>query len=357
MTYGTQVQGTYTKGYYRYRQWQGENGSRSTEHNYTYYIKESMLVQLQYKPYPSYPTWLVGSMATFGPSLPQSGTDFTPSLVNKCVDKIWGDLTQSKFNAGVFSAEFRESYHMIIGMRHGIAKALLLMKKKRFTQAINVLLGARRNKLGDILTDAEKLGANHYMCWHFGIIPLLQDISALYEWMKRSYRIVKRVRRHSTYKDSSVINHSSGSSWHWQLFAYAEVRGEVAMTELSEWDCLGLTDPASVAWEAAKLSWLVDWFIPIGNFLSAANASHKTHGEQFFVTRHQHERLDSPTYPRVQTKGFDVNAFQYHANPGSMNSRSRYLSLPFLFPMIKNPLGDNLSHWITGAAFLRQVCK
>lgn len=350
MTTGEQISGKQGKGAYRYRQWQGGDRPIPGEHSYTYAIRESYypVCQYAYSFMPNY--WMDGSMLTFSPLLPQSYVDHTVNLTNCATNKIGGDLIQSKFNAGVFAGEFRESYHMICDIVHAIARSIAYAKRGRWDKAMNVLTLAGPNP-----QSFTGVGANNYMMWHFGILPLLNDVKAAYEYLLHNYRKVKRVRRHCRYKDVQYKS-SNFVTWTWEINALVEIRGDVEMIELSEADRLGLNDLASVAWELTKLSWLVDWLLPIGNFLSAVNASNLTKGGNFWITRMQKETLSGPKSNGFYIfRGFIDSSYDKYFQPGVSNSRSGLDSLPWHFPTIENPLGDNLSRWVTATAFLRQT--
>lgn len=352
MTAGTTQIGTQPSAYYRYRQWVGGDGSHGDEHNYSYNVTESSLKPIGHKPWASFPFWLEGSMQLLSPSIPQDPFDRTVNLVNCATAKAIAEIQGGNFHLGVFSGEFKESYHMITGAVHSIAKAINLAKRGRWTRAFRVLSLSPREDLAGVT-------ANSWMLWHFGISPLLKDIEAALKFMTTHYRRLKYVRRHCVYKDNKILIYSNAgeTSWDWSEKAIAEVRCAVDMVELSLADRLGVSysDIPIVAWELTKLSWMIDWIIPIGTFLEAVNGSNKTEGSQIAVTRMQKERLCNPVYSGDLVKNFDPKAFRVHYGPGALNSRAILDSLPCVFPTIQNPLGDHLARWYTAAAFLRQA--
>lgn len=351
MTTGTVTYGNRLTGSYLYRDWSGQDGQHNEEHRYAYAVRESFYSGLDYA-FSFLPNmWMSGSMFNFSPMVPQSYVDHTVNLVNCASNKIQTDLLQSEFNAGVFAGEFRETYHMMCAIVTSISRSVGYAKRGRWDKAMNVIAtwGKANPRLGT------SVAANNYMMWHFGILPMLYDLKHAYEYLVSTYRVVKRVRRHCRFKDSKYLT-SNSVTWLWQINAVVEIRGQVECVELNEFDRLGLTDPASIAWELTKLSWLIDWVIPIGNFLSAVNASRKTQGASFFVTRMQKEVLSGPKSNGFYIfRGFDDSCYEKYYGPGAMNSREAYAALPWQFPTIENPLGDSLSRWVTATAFLRQT--
>lgn len=349
MTSGTLEQGNVANGYYRKRTWSGSDGNHSEEHGYSFSVKESYLLPIKYRKAGTTRLWLTGSMFTFRPGLPQSGVDHTINLVNCANQKVWGDLAQSDFHLGVFSGEFKETYQMMCMLVRRLAKGISLTRRGHWSRAFEVLAS---DKWRPSMTGT---AADTYMMVHFGILPLLSDIENAYKFLRTHYKTVKRVRRHCVFKDGKVISYNH-VNWNWELKALVEVRGEVEMIELSEADRLGLYDLAGVAWELTKLSWMVDWLIPIGNFLSAVNASNKTQGANFAMTRMQKELLGGPSSDGYwEFKNFQSDAFSKFYPAAPLNSRVLLTALPWSFPTIQNPLGDNLSRWVTSVAYLRQV--
>lgn len=353
MTAGDVSSGVVAGGRFHRRIWSGGDGDHSEEHGYAYQVRDSHYPPLEYG-YTFLPGYFwADTLFTFSPGLPQSALDRTNNLVNCATNKIQQDLSQNKFHAGVFAGEFRESYHMICAIVHSIAKAVTLAKHGKWDKAMRVL-ATQGGKVPPGLGTG--VAANNYMMWHFGILPLLDDLKNAYEYMKSHYHKLKSVRRHCVYKETKRLEYS-GVSWQWTLKALVEIRGNVEMVELSSVDRLGLNDLASVAWEVTKLSWLIDWVLPIGNFLSAVNASNQTKGTEFWISRTQSETLSDPkalAYPYAFRGNFS-SGYDKYFGPGTQNSRTFVDSLPWHFPTIQNPLGDNLSRWVTAAAFLRQT--
>lgn len=87
------------------------------------------------------------------------------------------------------------------------------------------------------------------------------------------------VRFSATNKRQKLVNTSSSGQYNtWATCTYskkiiAELRENIS-TERS----LGLTNPAAVAWEVIPYSFVIDWFIPVGSYLSALGIIPHLHG-------------------------------------------------------------------------------
>lgn len=341
MTRGSTIDGS-IPGYYRKRIWSGADKGPG-ENAYSCDINEALLIPVRY----GYGTpRYSGSMLTFRPVFNSYPTQVNNTL-NRATIKVQEDLAQSKFHAGVFAGEFRESYATVSTIVKNIGIAITAAKRGRWDKAFRYLsMNPHTSSLGSV-------AANSYMMVHFGIMPMLSDAQAIYELMKQSYRVVKKVKKAAFHRWDSTAS-LNGVTWQIHYKCVAEVRGDVEMVELSVCDRLSCFDLAGVAWELTRLSWLADWIIPIGNFLSAVNASNVTTGANFMHTTYERYWCDTPenngTYVIVP---FDKGAF----HELSSTRRAMTQGLPWSFPTISNPLGDNLSRWTTAAALLRQSVK
>lgn len=344
MTSGNITIGSIPGPYYRKKIWNGGNNGPG-ENAYTYQINEASLIPVKYRVFGA-TTWRNGSMNTFKPSY-SLVSGMPNDVLNKATQKVWEELAQSKFHAGVFAGEFHESYKMLSGSVRTIALAISAAKRGKWERALRIL----NIPLGK---SAGGAAANSYMMVHFGVLPLLSDMSNMYELMKTKYKVVHHVKKSCSYREerNKTLN---GVTWRNFYKCVAEIRGEVHMLELGATDRLSCYDLAGVAWELTRLSWLIDWVVPIGNFLQAVNAHNMTEGKLFWTTRMETVRLDSPKKDgSYEIEPFDLAAFQQWFLPGAQNARSQMSALPWVFPTIKNPLGDNLSRWTTSVALLRQ---
>jgi len=112
-----------------------------------------------------------------------------------------------------------------------------------------------------------------WLSLQYGWKPLLSDIYDTMEWYEGKTRNPRVLKFHaSKVKKSQVANVNSGTTSTKELFVPASLRASSRITyllteQLSTPRALGLTNPASVAWEVVPFSFVVDWFIPIGNYL------------------------------------------------------------------------------------------
>lgn len=195
-------------------------------------------------------------------------------LINKLSDKLLGNSV----NVGVFLAELPQAAQMIADSAVRIARAYKHARAGQWVKAERALV--------DGVTQGRKLNipkraASNWLELQYGWLPLLNDVYAgaqmLAHMTECPFEEVVRVRR--TVKLNGLVGIGSSGfgsvseSWLKVSKGLKAIIKEVNVPKL-----LGLTDPASVLWEKLPYSFVADWFIPIGNYLSARGVSQSLAG-------------------------------------------------------------------------------
>lgn len=116
--------------------------------------------------------------------------------------------------------------------------------------------------------------------YQYGLAPLLNDINGMVLDLQNRPRFDWRIRVNSRVKERSFGSVVSPSQYcygdeEWQkdfevgVVLYYEPQS-YALASLAN---LGLTNPAEVAWELTPFSFVLDWFLPVGSWLSTLDAS------------------------------------------------------------------------------------
>lgn len=125
------------------------------------------------------------------------------------------------------------------------------------------------------------------------------------------------------------------------------------------WSSLGFTNPVDLAWELLPFSFVVDWFIPIGNFLSSLDA---TLGLTFVDGSTTEFQKDSVMYMKT---GKDLRQTvpgynHYNSQSGVIQSRQEVVTVnrvnmndfpSSLLPIPKNPFSQ--THFFNALALLK----
>jgi hypothetical protein len=193
------------------------------------------------------------------------------ALLGRLREKVQGE----GFNAGVAFAEAGQGLTQIAGAARDINRAYGNVRRGNFVGAWRNLTGlglipphVARRLSRENLHDA-KVVAKNWLAFQYGWKPLLADVHdaaavlghLLNTPLQRTVRCSKKVK----------------GEMHCQVF-YLKVADPVCFTrtsiiakirEASVPQLLGLTSPYDIVWEKTPFSFVADWFIPIGAWLSA----------------------------------------------------------------------------------------
>lgn len=207
-----------------------------------------------------------GSTPVFDAVTAPTFTDVVPKLLDK-----W---RSSEFNLGVFVAEGRESAEMIADRMVSIVKAANAIRRRNLGDALRHLAHVPKHSRSQ---SASWLAAgalsNAWLELHLGWQPLIQDISSLAAAIK-AQPIKNRIRAHSTKSGGCKPLLSSVPQSRIQLFRNdRRLQFIVVVTHAPTLqERLGLTDALTIAWEAAPLSFVIDYFSPVGDYLKSIHA-------------------------------------------------------------------------------------
>lgn len=173
----------------------------------------------------------------------------------------------SDFNAGVFLGEGREALNMISDSATRIWRAYRHIRKGNAYDAARALgVSPRSNGKHGKATHV----AQRWLELQYGWLPLIKDVYGGAQFLAHHLEVPLqrryRVRRLAlgTAEAASPGNHKLTS-------AHCNTRGQIIaiIREADVAKLSGLQDPASIAWELLPFSFVADWFIPVGSWLSA----------------------------------------------------------------------------------------
>lgn len=182
-------------------------------------------------------------------------------------------VREAAFEGGVALAEYRKTADTIAGAMTRVAGAYRDLRKGRVRSALRKLAAHPKN--GRQVREIPKTAADNWLAFTYGVKPILYDVHGALEVLERTYGppldIIKE-RTAKTYRHDPSVN-LDGSS----LLYINRCRGTVACAGgvkfridnplLASLSSVGLTNPLSVAWELVPFSFVVDWFIPVGDYL------------------------------------------------------------------------------------------
>ncbi len=202
-------------------------------------------------------------------------TDAVTRTVDAARSKFIGELGPAS-EMLVNLAERRQALEMIAKRSLQLLRFSNAIRKGRFKEAARIL-GVTRDKRylslskGKRLRREAKAFSSNWLEFHFGWSPLIHDIGSAVDLLQSPVPKALVRGKRTTFDTWSYTQ--TGSSY--QLYALhtykinALVQAEVQVENTNLWlaNRLGLINPATVAWDLVPFSFVVDWFIPVSDFL------------------------------------------------------------------------------------------
>lgn len=198
------------------------------------------------------------------------------AMIGKLRERVAG----SDFNAGVFLGEGHQSLKTIADAAFRIRNAILDLRRGNIYQAARALSSTRPPQGGVSL---RKSTSSNWLELQYGWLPLLQDCESAAKFLAHHFSVpLQHVVRVSREQSGGHIDNKSGGISLTNQRLYTRVSIKAVLKEKDVVALSGLLDPLSVIWETLPYSFVIDWFIPIGNFLQARGLAQSLTGT--FVT-------------------------------------------------------------------------
>lgn len=243
-------------------------------------ISEDLLGQRDNYDYDNgYSAWTfgcsTGNLLPGPPMLPGS------NMINAALVAALNKLKDQDIHVGNFIAESDKTLKMFATNVKRIASGVEKFRKanpKDWLKVITTETGnLARNKWCEI--------PNLWLELQYGWRPLLQDIYGAIHHLTRGSRYKVpyiRVKSHKQSLSSDVMpivldrglwtGQEARVKYEDQQDVWVQLVYGVSNPALAELSSLGLLNPAEIVWEVTKYSFVVDWLVPVGNWLSALTA-------------------------------------------------------------------------------------
>lgn len=211
--------------------------------------------------------------------------------------KVNDRLKDSSFNASVFLAEGRDTISLIgntinrlsqsvIALRHGnivqSARALGLNLTPKHHRRVSNALASDRAR--GVLSNTSKSASNAWLELQFGWLPLLSDIHSGAEALANIQFAPKKLTARASNRAGGSPEptgfkvgkqYVSGHA-NWDVSTIYQAGIQVAISsEPNNIGRLGLDTPYTALWNVVPWSFLVDYVIPIGDYINAKEAINK----------------------------------------------------------------------------------
>lgn len=180
-------------------------------------------------------------------------------------------IKDQKVNLAQTLAEYPQAQRMFVSNATTIAKVLRSLRRGDLPSAQKALGLPRKRIPGTI--------SNRWLELQYGWKPLLQDLHGSVEELQaalsrprtRHVEVRAVAEEEQEFQGYYVPHHKK----HAVIKAYAKTVVKVSVylrQESLAASRLGITNPINLAWELLPYSFVIDWFIPIGNWLNSLDA-------------------------------------------------------------------------------------
>lgn len=253
---------------------------RNEEHIYSTYIEEffNPEILVVQRGIPNDPVKPTGFREQWSEP---TGTAWSSEDDLALLGKLQDEISGQRWNAAVSIAESQKALQMIRESATKIYTSIRFARKGNFKRAFQVIAGAvkphnpaikaRRKHTADVV-------AGNWLELQYGWVPLLKDAESAGAFLGTAmnrpqvFTVTARYKRNANIGNNTTVFGETVASYGKQK---CYVRGQVKarISETSWAQLAGLTDPASVVWELVPYSFVVDWFVPIGDYLAARQLS------------------------------------------------------------------------------------
>lgn len=210
-------------------------------------------------------------------------SDIVSAMQNEVINKVLGRLKDQKANHLENAATYKQNVGMIVNAVTRIGQAMNSLRHGDIAGAARRLGVRPRNFNGfnrQFARDQSKALANGWLELQYGWLPLCGDIYETAELIHRRFQKKSPLERVSAGSSRSFTSVTKSDYDHSDMKYTNEAKAEVKIIlyystpqpNLRSLAQLGITNPLSLGWELLPWSFVVDWFLPIGSFISSLDA-------------------------------------------------------------------------------------
>lgn len=302
------------------------------------------------------------------------------SVDREAKKKLLKNLKDQKVNLAIAFAEREKTVQTVISSARAIAGVLTNLRKGNFVGAAKALgvsppkRGSRRF-IREYANNASNAIGNGWLALQYGWKPLLSDVFGTAQLLAQAsmgsenrnavYAIAsgqskKRLDHRSMVKYPGPPGYSGFDSVLFECKGFYLVRYGVRYTRssapLSSLAEVGILNPLQVAWELVPYSFVVDWFLTIGDWLSGLDATAGLSFESGYKTillKQEQLTLEHQYWSRTSGNPAYWIKNSHEERTYTQMSRSILTDFPAApAPRFKNPM--SMSHLASAMALLKQ---
>lgn len=292
----------------------------------------------------------------------------------KARQRLASQVNGMAINLGQAFAERKQTAELIASTARRIVMAAVSLRKGRLGDFVNSLgiqsTGSIREAWKRVeRTPPHRRLANHWVEFQYGWKPLLQDVYGAADLLSRhiSDDAWHHSARASGKADDKSYSSTVSSDYRTNALTVRTTNCRMAaryrMNNSARvvLSSTGISNPALLAWELLPWSFVVDWFVPVGNYLESLTAF-----DGFDLVDGCLSNTSTTKYQQ-DTSGTHTSFFSIYKSVTSIAWSAGYFICTYtrtpltswpsaVLPTFKNPLGGNpLERCTTALALLTQV--
>jgi len=211
-----------------------------------------------------------GTLSTMTVRIPESIGYKLSDHIGEVSNGLLSKVRNREIDLGVALGEYHETASFIAGAMVKTAKSYKQLRRGDVSGALQTLTGKRNDRWADVPGAA----ANTWLAYSYGLKPLINDVASAVEILEEGLRDPSRpvVVRKSSVKPVSGTAHEMSGYYHDSINGSVRVSGRIEFwienPIFYTLEQVGFVNPLSVAWELVPFSFVVDWFVPVGDFLT-----------------------------------------------------------------------------------------
>lgn len=272
------------------------------------------------------------------------------NAVNEARIKTMKKLADGKYDLGVELAEARRTADLLADTFSDLARAALAVKRGN--------IPSLKRLLSKHLSGRDAIGVKPAQWWlqyRYGWKPLVNTVYNSYELLTSQLERPLLMSAQVTIPGSSLVQGqvvhpgfvtSGGGVWSTRCRVHAALDSRL----FNMANTLGVSNPASIAWELVPFSFVIDWGLPIGDLLEAMSASQ---GLDFIGGWDAYRSEFTATAIMTPFTGYMPERARIVSASGFYYKRTPLSSFPALRPYAKSPFST--ANVITAVALHRQL--
>jgi hypothetical protein len=177
-------------------------------------------------------------------------------------------------NLATFAGEFPETLDFFTDTLRGVVKAYRAVKRGDMRHIRKLIRKYRHHWSADLTRELAKTSkdvSKKWLMWRYAVSPLVYDLDNALSELHRSGSepLIKRVASGSGQKVVTLQRSPFVISSKYNAVAGAYVQ---VNKHAQAWARLGLINLPATLWELTPGSFIIDWFLPIGDFLGSLDS-------------------------------------------------------------------------------------